>query len=338
MAETRYPIPAESRPRDSGFLARLLGWQYSAMSGSVTFAQFDSIDAQAEQLVGFDQHYQQLEPGNYSGAFLTDEVGDLSLAVEQTNRALHQVGAGASGHLTAVFLMQEGEQQSRVNGQEFTSGDVLLIPAGSEYESVIMAGAVPAVISIPAAPDPDRGAASGCDLSIVRRTTNARLAADFRSVVRNAIPNSEPATPSDRPPRSIAQTEEVGRALMTRLRCEVSGDATRSYHTFRWARSILISDLSVDTSIGELARAVGVSRRTLDASFLASVGVSPARFRKLLRLNRARRLLQTGQHSVTSAASMSGLHHLGRFSNDYRALFSELPSTTRARHVNAVAT
>ena len=118
---------------------------------------------------------------------------------------------------------------------------------------------------------------------------------------------------------------------MNRLRGDASGYSERSHETFRWARSILVDDIAADISVAELARAVGVSRRTLDTSFRASAGVSPARFKKLLRLNHARRLIESGDHSIATAASLSGLHHFGRFSRDYREHFGELPSSTLAR-------
>lgn len=302
----------------------------SSMSESVSFDRFDDIDAQAEQLVGFEQHYQQIEPGHYAGAFLTHEIADLSIAIEQTNRALYQMGAGPSGQLSAVFLLDEGDRPSRVNGQEFSTDDVLLVTEGGSYETVITAGAVPAVLSLPAMSstlDP----VADYEVGSVRQARDAGLATSLRLLVRASVPGF--TAPWSARTGSVAdtRTQQAGQALMTRLRCRVFEGGVPSHGTFRWARSILVQDIAADISVAELARAVGVSRRTLDASFRASVGVSPARFRKLLRLNHARRLIEGGHHSVASAASVSGLHHLGRFSRDYRMLFGELPSSTRSR-------
>ena len=301
------------------------------MSAFVSFDRFDDIDAQAEQLVGFDQHYQQIEPGRYAGAFLTHDVPDLSIAIEQTNRALHQEGAGPAGQVSAVFLMEAGSHLSRVNGQHFTADDVLLVTEGGSYETVISAGAIPAVVSLPAALLAGSNPADDIDTGRVRHARNAGLAAELRSLLFASVPGLQPSRSAEAGPTTEARSRDAARALMNRLRGDASGYSERSHETFRWARSILVDDIAADISVAELARAVGVSRRTLDTTFRASAGVSPARFKKLLRLNHARRLIESGDHSIATAASLSGLHHFGRFSRDYREHFGELPSSTLAR-------
>ncbi|MCY4493418.1 MAG: helix-turn-helix transcriptional regulator [Acidimicrobiaceae bacterium] len=93
----------------------------------------------------------------------------------------------------------------------------------------------------------------------------------------------------------------------------------------------MVDSLSEQTTIAELASRLNTSRRSVEHAFRESVGVSPNRFRRLLRLNNARRLLVRGGHSVTEAAMDSGLLHLGRFSAEYRSLFGEQPSDTARR-------
>ncbi|MDE0066792.1 MAG: helix-turn-helix transcriptional regulator [Acidimicrobiaceae bacterium] len=83
--------------------------------------------------------------------------------------------------------------------------------------------------------------------------------------------------------------------------------------------------------ISEIASRAGVSRRSVENAFRTSVALSPNEFRKLLRLNKARRLLEQDNHSVTEAAMDSGMFHLGRFATEYRRLFGELPSDTARR-------
>lgn len=301
------------------------------MSSFVSFDRFEDIDAQADQLVGFEQHYEQIEPGRYAGAFLTHEVADLSIAIEQTNRTLHQEGAGPAGQLSAVFLLDSGDRPSRVNGKHFTNDDVLLVTEGGSYETVIAAGAVPAVVSLPVGVQPGSSLVLDYNPGAARQARNTGLAAGLRSLVLASVPGLDQRPSAPTRLASEARCRESGHALMDRLRCDVSGIGERSHDTFRWARSILMDDIAAEISVVELARAVGVSRRTLDTSFRASVGVSPARFKKLLRLNHARRLIQGGNQSVASAASLSGLYHFGRFSRDYRELFGELPSVTLER-------
>jgi len=49
-----------------------------------------------------------------------------------------------------------------------------------------------------------------------------------------------------------------------------------------------------------------------------------------MRLDRARRLLKEGRAStVTEVALAVGIPHFGRFANEYRKMFGEVPSQTR---------
>ena len=69
--------------------------------------------------------------------------------------------------------------------------------------------------------------------------------------------------------------------------------------------------------------------------FQEAFGMSPVAYHKRLRLNGARRqLLRASPHetTVTQVALDWGFDHFGRFSVDYRQLFSESPiSTLRKR-------
>jgi AraC family ethanolamine operon transcriptional activator len=103
----------------------------------------------------------------------------------------------------------------------------------------------------------------------------------------------------------------------------------------RWAivaraREAIVSRPDQPTSIADLCRIVGVSRRTLQYCFQDVLNVSPANFLRAVRLNGVRRMLRTAP-SVTEAAAYWGFWHFGHFSQDYAAMFGELPSQTHRR-------
>lgn len=86
--------------------------------------------------------------------------------------------------------------------------------------------------------------------------------------------------------------------------------------------------------VGELATAVGVSSRTLQAGFHRDRGVSPLEELRRVRLDRAHADLAAGgpeSLSVTEVACRWGFFHVGRFAQSYRARYDELPSQTLAR-------
>lgn len=84
--------------------------------------------------------------------------------------------------------------------------------------------------------------------------------------------------------------------------------------------------------MSEVARAAGVSVRSLERAFMAHRGCTPLAFLQELRLGRARRLLRGAlPGKVTTIALECGFTTPGRFSAAYRARFGELPSETLHR-------
>ena len=87
-------------------------------------------------------------------------------------------------------------------------------------------------------------------------------------------------------------------------------------------------------SLADLARAAGVSPRTLHLLCHRHRGVAPMELLRNLRLDAARqRLLSERSSSVTDVALEFGFGHLGRFSAYYRSRFGELPRQTLLERV-----
>ena len=97
------------------------------------------------------------------------------------------------------------------------------------------------------------------------------------------------------------------------------------------AASHIQAHLSSAIALGDLARAAGVSERTLHTHVTRAHGVHPMAWLRLQRLDAARAQLRSGRaQSVAEVAQRCGFAHLGRFSAYYRERFGELPSATLA--------
>jgi AraC-like DNA-binding protein len=82
----------------------------------------------------------------------------------------------------------------------------------------------------------------------------------------------------------------------------------------------------------DVAEAVHLSVRALQAGFREHLGATPMAYLRRVRLERVRESLVDGSAaSVTDAALRWGVTHLGRLSGDYRAAFGESPSQTLRR-------
>jgi transcriptional regulator GlxA family with amidase domain len=109
----------------------------------------------------------------------------------------------------------------------------------------------------------------------------------------------------------------------------------------RRAVDFIVNRLDEPLSIRRVARASGLSTRTLHRVIRRHYGVSPMALLRRARLATARRELLAAcpGTTVTTAALACGFSHLGRFSQCYACQFGESPSDTlrRARAARAVS-
>jgi len=291
--------------------------------------RYYDFDQQAEQLSGFERIYQQLDCGPYAGLFLACHGGEMKIFAERNNRRMSRQGAGPSGTISAVLLL-ESSGHAISNGLTFTPGDVALVGSGGAYEATCPADTQTFVFTLSlesSVPIQLRHLANR-QAGRVRRVNNPELARKLRALAANIVRSWDEASQSVSMPQSVLQ------GLLLNLLVSpnpVDGSSHTSMQLYWAARDVMLNALGEPLKIPEIARRVGTSRRTLELAFDRCISVSPAKYHKLLRLNNARRLLKSGQHSVNSAATRSGLHHLGRFSDDYHRLFGEMPSKTALR-------
>ncbi|MCQ4159107.1 AraC family transcriptional regulator [Roseomonas sp. GC11] len=85
-----------------------------------------------------------------------------------------------------------------------------------------------------------------------------------------------------------------------------------------------------ELDLQRIATAAGVPVRTLLEGFARFRETSPIRYLRQVRLDMAREKLRCGEGgSVAEVAAACGFGHPGRFSQEYRARFGEMPSQTR---------
>lgn len=98
-------------------------------------------------------------------------------------------------------------------------------------------------------------------------------------------------------------------------------------HAARIARATVMirGDYASPLRIAELARTAGMSASAFYDHFKAITGTTPLQYQKQLRLMEARRLILTGEHSVSSAAFTVGYESPTQFSREYSRKFGASP-------------
>ncbi len=128
------------------------------------------------------------------------------------------------------------------------------------------------------------------------------------------------------------------------LRCQAHNysnalQAPQSYQLAPWyvkkAQEYLHESVSDSVSLDELAKATGVSSRSLQYGFKKVHGITPMQYLKELRLARVHKELSRGDMhaSVTPVAMACGFKQLGWFANQYKEKYGETPSETLRRAI-----
>ncbi|HYE39545.1 MAG TPA: AraC family transcriptional regulator [Ramlibacter sp.] len=142
------------------------------------------------------------------------------------------------------------------------------------------------------------------------------------------------------PPASAARLDEFMLALLLELHPHNHSEAMREPHALSTPRAVREAEHLMRTAppgagrtISAIARAVGVSMRSLEAGFREWRQVTPSQFFRRVRLAAAHaELSQPDESTTVSMVALShGFPHLSRFSAYYRAEFGENPGQTLLR-------
>lgn len=309
--------------------------------GAVRQTNTRDVDEQAALLRGWNQTYNQMSPGAFSGSFMEADLGELQLFREVTSNSLHQTGAlprgtcalgipvGMKGNATFCGTACDGTQLHIFSGE---TGFEFYSPEGLDIVGIV----IPEALLMTALSLRDvEHFSPGSDAHL--RRTSQRCGRQLRETSLGVL--SVLAETDDVIAR-LAMIEPMVRDLTSALADAIAGDeddcGLRIAQGKRWQivrRAVAFAKEEADATVTveDLCAAAGVSRRALQYCFNDILGVTPAAYLRAVRLNGARRSLKAC-HSVTEAAALWGFWHFGRFAADYAAMFGELPSATARRH------
>jgi AraC family ethanolamine operon transcriptional activator len=308
---------------------------------------YSDIDEQAACLSGYDQKYQQLSCGRFSGEFRTALFGErLGLYFERVNQVLDQWGAAPPDHYAVIFLMGDSAP-CKINGEDFGVGDLAYFAPGGAFNTRSEAGTHFAVVSVERAyfEALARSCAPQFGDSLKTRGTSAiehgsGRSAALRDMVNHAVDaagNSADLAASSAALQGLQMSIgslSAGYAAGQLFASPAHGRLVETcrFEIARKSRAFIHERRGVGVSVASLASRLGVSRRTLEYAFKAYFDQSPAAYIRSIQLNEVRRALidaQNYERTIGDIAADWGIWHLSRFSQQYRRQFGELPSQTR---------
>jgi AraC family ethanolamine operon transcriptional activator len=302
------------------------------------------VDVHARNLAAWDQDYVQTSPGVFQGQVRELFDGPLQAFEEVANCATNQHCRPWQGGVWLGLAVPEQPAGLRFMGRP-VGGHELMISDGSEaFDLQVPAGhGLYGLVFDPrellghvhardqAVTSPAR--IPGVRLQTLTPTQRFRLVGLLREVLRGleADPGALAHEASRRSLREALMTVLADTLMPADQADAVTPRQQRRQDVVRRVRELVTEQPQDYLGVERLCSELHITRRTLQNCFQDSLGISPASYLRLVRLNAVRRELRNGtaDQTIGDVAARWGFWHMGHFSHDYKALFGETPSHTR---------
>jgi AraC family ethanolamine operon transcriptional activator len=302
------------------------------------------VDVHARNLAAWDQDYVQTSPGVFQGQVRELFDGPLQAFEEVANCATNQHCRPWQGGVWLGLSVPEQPAGLRFMGRP-VGGHELMISDGSEaFDLQVPAGhGLYGLVFDPrellghvhardqAVTSPAR--IPGVRLQTLTPTQRFRLVGLLREVLRGleADPGALAHEASRRSLREALMTVLADTLMPADQADAVTPRQQRRQDVVRRVRELVTEQPQDYLGVERLCSDLHITRRTLQNCFQDSLGISPASYLRLVRLNAVRRELRNGtaDQTIGDVAARWGFWHMGHFSHDYKALFGETPSHTR---------
>lgn len=306
------------------------------------------VDQQADSIRAWNQTYEQLSAGAFRGCTTEIHLDGVQIFREVTQQQIHQTGLPRPGcYVFAVPVALAG--RAVFSGQPVELDNLMILRAGDPLDFCAPQFFDVIALTIPQTDLQQAAQISHLELNLEQRLRGSRVRAEqsthaalghwrafLLDIFTTLLPSGNLQQILEQPRLRQAFLQTLLSNLLTLI--ETLDGATEPVllpisrqHLVNRARSYLQAHAQEPVTIADLCRALGVSRRTLQYSFQDVLDINPVRYLKAIRLNGARRDLQTldaSQTSVSDIATQWGFWHFSRFATEYRQMFGELPSQT----------
>lgn len=322
-------------------------WCHQSPPVALRSSRGHDADEHASQLTGWDQHYDQLSCGTFSGELLELHLPQMQVFRERVNQSVRQsctVWSDALWLGLPDMSATADTAQIRINGRLNAGHDIMVRPGDEPFELLTP----PAhsifglVVRQQALQEAAQRQGSRIDWAGLRQTHWLQAGVASRAHSQRLLQAALVNTPVGLSP--ARQARQV-RALQSELLDMVVGllehgiadpcprqSLAKRQRVVSQARELVLARPDHAVTVPELCEQLHVSRRTLQYCFEDVLGLSPLQYLRAIRLNGARRQLRQAslrQQSVQDVAVNWGFWHFSQFASDYRKLFGEMPSTTR---------
>lgn len=263
--------------------------------------QSSDASQHAASLYDWNQRYEQLSRGQFSGSFERLQLGRIHVFKETANRTLVQSGHVCTGMVAIGAVSQTGDG-GRFCGSELGQGSVFGGAADTEFQFLAGADLELAAVAVPLEDLKSLQQSLGEGDALVNfhrhdvLPLTEEMAAGFRTLLNHAIVVAAEARVADQPQArrmlglSLAEAVlQCGRPVQTQ---RTSLAAINKRRIVAKARAYMQQQSDGVLAVPDICKAIGASRRALQYAFEEVLQVSPVTYLRVMRLNRVRADLQ----------------------------------------------
>lgn len=298
-------------------------------------------DEQAASVHDWDQRYEQLSAGRFDGVVDELRVGPVQVFAECANQTVMQAGHLSPDRMSIALVRADGVP-GWYCGHRLTGEHLIGISSQGDFDLVASAGLQILALSVDTqalrtlASQLDGPGAELRPVPTVLHPPSAVLD-QVRALLGTALSLGQDGAP--------ACGHAAARRMLVLSLCDAllgsigHGSATSALPASAASRRRIVTrarqymqDHAHEViAVPDLCQAIGTSRRALQYAFEEVMQISPVTYLRTMRLNRVRsELRQCSASTVGDVAARWGFWHPSRFASEYKALFGESPSATRA--------
>ena len=299
------------------------------------------FDEQASFLRGWQQDYAQISMGEFTGSINECHWGDLSVFWEYTSHTLEQRGC-IDADVVAMGVPLGVIDQGFFCGVPCSAQTVHLYSGSSGFEFISPKSLTMGLLVLnrtrlmaPLSAEDQHFLNMQSQYSGVLPVSAVAfktLVTFFHSVAQLLLCPPE-ATELLRLREFLVMqiTDVVVEILLNRV--QSPPEPHKTWQVVRDVRALIHERQGQPVNVSQLCEHLEMSRRSLQYHFEQALHMNPLAYLRAERLNGVHRMLQTA-NSVTEAATHWGFWHFGHFSQAYKEMFGEMPSTTFKRYRN----
>jgi AraC family ethanolamine operon transcriptional activator len=299
-----------------------------------------SPDEFQEQAAGWDIEHLQLTPGNYQISVDIVHTRNLQLSNITHHIGTHERGSICRGTYAVSFPVLLDPSPLYCCGGRVEAEDCPAMQSGEEFDTHA-AGGVNYVTVVADAVLLDQEAVSltGAPFSSLIRSQRVRISRQDQLHLFQMVSALMHGLKNATHPPAAWQQDLLEKQLIERLILSIRPQDGENHkypnrRKIAWkAEQLIRKHLRQNLNVEQLCSLLGCSGRSLHLGFKERYGQTPIQYARTMALNGVSRDLRNLPPSVTisDVAMTWGFCHLGRFSQQYRQLFDELPSVTVKR-------